>query len=295
MPGGDGGFGDVGARGPDEEETPSSGFLAVPLGGLAGQPSTGQRPVFGVPASPWSQAQGGGAQLMRLPGVFAGVTVDEAHRDQLSLFLLHLFPIGHLPRVADEPERQLPAPQAEVDYAAGLRFPPDDHPEAHLVDATTPAAVTRTEGTGVGHLAEGYDPLGGLHERDWERRFLVRPADERGRAEYAWPPGERYPEGGAADGEPDVLAPGTLIDRIGTPEGRVFFADATAFAARSLPPDQLSARLRRYRVARPLPAWRTAAAPWFAQRGGGIRLRTTRSAVELAALGYLVEITEDGQ
>lgn len=251
--------------------------------------------MLGMPVSPWTLGGQSGAALTRLPGVFAGVSIGDAHRDQLSLFLLHLFPIGHLPRVADEPETQLPAPQAEVDYAAGLRFPPDDHPEAHLVDATTPAPVTRTDGTKADHLAAGYDPLGGLHERDWERRFLVRPADERGRAEYAWPPGERYPEGGCADGEPDVLAPGTTLDRLGTPEGRVFFLDATAFAARSLPPDQLDAGLRRYQVVRPLPAWRTAAAPWFAQRGGGIRLRTTRSAVELVALGYLVEITEDGQ
>ncbi|MFC5290426.1 glycohydrolase toxin TNT-related protein [Actinokineospora guangxiensis] len=275
----------------DSEPTPAAGFAAVPLvvppGAFLGGAS-GSKP-FGAPAAPPAERSG----LARLPGVFAGAAIGDAHRDQLSLFLLHLFPIGHLPQVVDEPHLQLPAPQAEVDYAAGLRFPPDDHPDARLVDATTPAPVTRTEGGSTARIAEVYDPLGGMHERDWERRFLVRPADGRGRAEYAWPPGEQYPEGGCADGEPVVLEPGTPLDRVGTPEGRVFAEDATPFAARSLPPAQLDAPLRRYTVVRPLPAWRTASAPWFAQRGGGIRLRTTRSAVELVALGYLVEITED--
>ncbi|GAA4441436.1 TNT domain-containing protein [Actinokineospora soli] len=289
------------------DDTPESGFV-LPISGIPGQggqsapqaplpltpaapaPATGG-PILGYPVTPYDAKP----QLARLPGVFAGASIGDGQRDQLSLFLLHLFPIGYLPKVADEPETQLPAPQAEVDYAAGLRFPPDDHPDAHLVDATTPAPVTRTEGRRADHLADGYDPLGGMHERDWDRRYLVRPADDQTPAEYAWPPGEQYPEGGCADGEPVVLQPGAVVDRLGTPEGRVFAEDATAFAARSLPPDHLTAGLRRYRVVRPTPVWRTASAAWFGQRGGGIRLRATRSAVELVALGYLVEITEDGQ
>ncbi|MCG8920101.1 TNT domain-containing protein, partial [Actinokineospora sp. PR83] len=151
---------------------------------------------------------------------------------------------------------------------------------------------------GPGGLADGYDPLGGEHERDWDRRFLVRPYDPNDQAsatEYAWPPGEVFPEGGVAAGEPDVLAVGTVVDRFGTAEGRVFAADGTPFARRSLPPALLTAGYHRYRVVRPLPVWRAVSAPWFAQPGGGDRLRATRSAADLVALGYLTDITGEAR
>jgi len=149
----------------------------------------------------------------------------------------------------------------------------------------------------VAHLADGHDPLGGQHERDWDRRYLVRLGSVTAEGitsegkEYAWPPGEQYPEGGTAPGEPEMLAEGMVIDRFGPPDGRVFSADETTFARRSLPPEWLAAGYRRYRVTRSLPAWRTVSAPWFGQPGGGERYRTTYSAVELQALGYLADIT----
>jgi hypothetical protein len=221
--------------------------------------------------------------------------------DAAMLFWVHMFPIGHMPVVSDRPARQLPPPPEELDYAPGLRFEPGDHPQHHLIRATMSEPATAhalpADHPRVEALVEGYDPLGGQHERDWDRRFLVRLGSvtphgisSEGK-EYAWPPGESYPEGGSAPGDPELLAEGTIIDRFGSPGGRVFSADATPFARRSLPPDALYAGYHRYRVERPLPVHRTISAPWFGQPGGGERYRSTYTAEELIAFGYLTELT----
>jgi hypothetical protein len=148
----------------------------------------------------------------------------------------------------------------------------------------------------VQKLLEGHDPLGGGNERDWDRRYLVRLGSVTAHGispeglEYNWPISEQHPEGGSASGEPEVLDAGTVIDRFGTPHGRVFAADGTVFAQRSLPPPHKDTGYRRYKVLQPLPVWRAVSAAWFGQPGGGVRYRTTHSAVELVALGYLEEI-----
>jgi hypothetical protein len=235
-----------------------------------------------------------------LPDVGIRPTRPDARRDAVALFLVYLFPIGQLPRASSRPDRQLPPPAQETDFAAGLRFEPHDHPESALIDPEPgemdlPPAHPgfAAQDPEVLALADGHDPLGGQHERDWDRRFLVRPADRDGgqAAEYAWPPGELFPEGGCADGEPVVLAEDTVVDRFGTPEGRVFAEDGTPFASRSLPPDQLAAGYHRYRVTRALPMWRTLSAAWFGQPGGGVRYRAVYPAADLVAMGHLTEIT----
>lgn len=216
------------------------------------------------------------------------------------MFLVYLFPIGQLPKAANRPVRQLPPPAEETDFAAGLRFEPHDHPDSDLIE-TEPAATTQLPAhpgfaeadPEVATLAEGHDPLGGQHERNWDHRFLVRAADDEHSAEYAWPPGELFPEGGCDTGEPVVLPADTLLDRFGTPDGRVFGEDGTPFARRSLPPDHLAAGYHRYRVERDLPMWRTLSAAWFGQPGGGVRYRAVYSAAELVALGYLADITDE--
>ncbi|PWW64534.1 TNT domain-containing protein [Actinokineospora spheciospongiae] len=271
---------------------PAGGSTNSPSGGSAGGPGGGQD---GRAAGAQQPAAGAAGGLAAAPAPRAG----RADQDPaLALFLVGLFPLGHLPVAGAAPARQLAAPPVELDYAAGGRFAPDDHPRSDLIDLTTrissPAPTAPT--VPAGHLADGYDPLGGEHERDWDRRFLVRPYDPNDPAsatEYAWPPGEVFPEGGVAAGEPDVLAVGTVVDRFGTAEGRVFAAGGTPFARRSLPPALLTAGYHRYRVLRPLPVWRAVSAAWFAQPGGGDRLRATRSAADLVALGYLVDITEE--
>lgn len=209
-----------------------------------------------------------------------------------------MFPIGHMPVATARPARQLPPPSPEYDYAPGMRFEPHDHPESELIsDAETfPAEVEPPLADAVvDGLAVGYDSLGDQNERDWDRRFVVRAGSGRATmdTEYAWPPSELFPEGATAPGEPDVLEPGTVIDRFGTTEGRVFAADSTAFGRRSLPPSHLRAGYRRYQVLRPLPVWRGISAAWFAQPGGGVRYRTVYPAQDLVALGYLTEEITD--
>jgi nicrotizing toxin Mtb-like protein len=224
----------------------------------------------------------------------------KTEREQLvAILLVHMFPFGHMPVAATEPARQLPVPPPEIDYAAGMRFEPDDHPESHLVGAATPPQripVVDPLNAGdevVQDLLTGHDTLGELHERDWDRKFLVRPAGPHGDVEYAWPPCELYPEGGTAPGEPEVLDVGTVIDRFGREDGRVFAAVETPFAQRSLPPSHVDLAYRRYRVVTPIPVWRSLSAAWFAQPGGGVRYRTTRSVAELVALGHLEDVTRE--
>lgn len=279
-------------------------------GGRGGDPDVIGAPVAvtrtgsaGVRPGPRSAVapQDPATDVTALPG--PAVRPRTAPRNEsVALFLVYLFPFGQLPKPASRPVRQLPPPAQETDFAAGLRFEPNDHPRSDLIDIAE--ALERepevsehpgfaAEDPEVAELADGHDPLGGGNERDWDRRFLVRPPDSDGgqAAEYAWPPGELFPEGGCDEGEPVVLDVDTVIDRFGTPEGRVFAEDGTPFARRSLPPDHLAAGYRRYRVTRELPMWRTLSAPWFGQSGGGVRYRAVHPAADLVALGYLTDIT----
>ncbi|HEY0494901.1 MAG TPA: glycohydrolase toxin TNT-related protein [Kutzneria sp.] len=292
---------------------PAAGGPGTVGGGVvAGQPGVGQ-PGVGQPGGaqpgagqPFGQQPGGAAgaaavvNTTRRPGDVAGVYLDD-HRAVApvvkpvvkkptvapGLFLVYMFPIGHMPKPSSRPARQLPPPAAEVDYAAGLRFPPHDHPESGLIQNLGSKPTELPEPRDGEELAEGYDPLGGENERDWDRRFLVRAGSEERRAEYAWPPGELFPEGGCDAGEAVVLEPGAVIDRFGTPEGRVFGVEGTPFTQRSLPPEHLDAGYRRYRVLAPLPMWQTISAAWFGQTGGGVRYRSVYPAADLVALGFL--------
>jgi nicrotizing toxin Mtb-like protein len=294
----------------------SPGATARPgAGPIAGAPSGPAAPVRpGLPAVPVVDGQLGrgsmttavppGPQQQAPPPAAPLLPPKERRDDGVALFWVHMFPIGHMPVVSDRPARQLPAPPTEVDFAPGLRFLPGDHPRHELVHALPGelVPVEQTEGLQPEHptvaaLAEGHDPLGGQHEREWDRRYLVRLGSVTPQGissagkEYAWPPGESYPEGGSAAGEPEILSEGTVIDRFGSPRGRVFSLDGTGFANRSLPPEHLDAGYRRYRVLRAVPVWRAVSAPWFGQPGGGERYRATYSATELVALGYLEDVT----
>ncbi|TWF92823.1 glycohydrolase toxin TNT-related protein [Saccharopolyspora dendranthemae] len=209
-------------------------------------------------------------------------------------FVLHQFPIGYMPVAADQASRQL-SPHETPDN--GVNLPPQEHPDAGLIADTD--AVRRAQSTAVyedarrnraeraepGRLPEelldGHDPLGELGEIDWERRYEIGEAD---RLAHRWPPPE--------PGESAVLEPDTVIDLLGSGAGRLFWADATPFAHRSLPPAHAAREHRRYRLLRPLPVWRSVAAPWFEQPGGGVRYRTTHPAHDLVGLGYLVELTK---
>lgn len=282
------------------------------------QPQQPQTQQASVPGGDQGRSQAdprgaSGGVLSRLPsGDDAGSALDRAAQadqapdDPLSLFLFYLFPPGQIPEPTRQPASQVTAPHAELDIAAGLRFPPGDHPQAALVDHTQalaeaprePLLLPRGRAADdelVQTLTAGHDPLGGLHEREWDWRFQVRePHPEHGvHAEYAWPPCEVYPEGGCDPDavEPAVLEPGAVLDRFGDPAGRVLAADGTPFPQRSLPPEYQEYGYHRYRVEQPLPVWRTVSAAWFGQPGGGVRYRATHSVTDLVALGYLADVT----
>lgn len=220
-------------------------------------------------------------------------------------FVLHQFPIGYMPVAASKASRQLPVPEAGEEERPGLSFPPQDHPQSHLVDdsdalerarsAEVYAAAQRDRAERSepeqlpAELTADHEPLGELSEPEWERRFLARAGE---RSEYAWPPAAEFPEGGVEPAEPVVLEPDTVLDCLGSGDGRILFAAATPFAQRSLPAAYDERDYRRYRVMRPLPVWQAVAAPWFAQPGGGMRFRATYSLTDLVGLGYLVELTK---
>ncbi len=214
-----------------------------------------------------------------------------------ALALIVGFPLGVSPRPSLRPARQLPLPRPYVEPRPGLCCAVADHPAhallpdpVHLAlfaaERSSPAAATEPSERG---LLKGYDPLGGMHERELERRFVVRGPTESRPGEYAWPPCEVHPEG-AADSylrTPRVLAPGIELELLGSARGRVLAAANTPLAQRSVPAEYAERALSRLRVQAPLPVWQVHVAAWFGQPGGGTRYRLTQPVAELIASGVL--------
>lgn len=281
---------------PQPPQRAAAGFAAAPR---PTQPPQQARPPQQVQPPPQALAP----EPVRPQPPAAAVPLGSPRQEResiVALFLVHMFPIGHLPVASDRPARQLPVPGGAAAVPYPPCFPPHDHPRSDVLDpghalawlrqgwrqpAPPPASVLPCPPAAV---TDGHDPLGGLHERDWDGRYLVREGEP---PEYVWPPGERCPEGGRDEGEPVVLEEGTLLDRFGSAAGRVFAADGTPFPRRSLPPAQLEAGYRRYRVRREVPMWSAVSAGWFGQPGGGQRYRAVYSAAELVTMGYLADVT----
>ncbi|SFS40790.1 glycohydrolase toxin TNT-related protein [Saccharopolyspora flava] len=289
------------AQGPGPARPPQPG-RGPAVYGHAGPPQGQNRPAH-RPSAPAPNVQRGALRPLP-PQAQPGPAAPEPPQRPLRhgprnadvvAFVLHQFPIGYMPVAADQATRQLPAREPD-DTRDGLNFPPQDHPRSDLVDDTD--ALRRARSTAVyedarrdraeraeraglpADLLTGHDPLGELSELEWEHRY--------GEGDR-WP--QEHPEGGFEPGEPVVLEPDTVLDLLGTGDGRLFCAVATPFAHRSLPPGHAERDYRRYRLMRPLPVWRSVAAPWFEQSGGGVRYRATYSAADLVGLGYLVELT----
>jgi hypothetical protein len=265
---------------PVQNQAPRAGYRSAP----------GVMPPAPQPAPP-EAPQRPLRQGDRNPGVLA--------------FVLHQFPIGHMPVAASHPSRQLPPPPAG-DPAAGLRFPPQDHPRSGVVSDADALARVRSGDAQAAvtevplvrddvpeEVVAAHEPFGDLSESDWEREFRLDTGKTHGSRHYRWPSLAGLPEGGVEPGEPVVLEPDTVVDGFGDGSGRVVAPERTAFAQRCLPPEHRERDYRRYRVMRRLPVWQAVAAPWFAQPGGGVRYRTTYALSELVALGYLVELTRD--
>ncbi|MDQ2723733.1 MAG: glycohydrolase toxin TNT-related protein, partial [Actinomycetota bacterium] len=66
-----------------------------------------------------------------------------------------------------------------------------------------------------------------------------------------------------------VVQPGTLLDRLGTPQGNVTYLADTPFPMRSLPAELMQQPYSVYRVHRPVEALMGEAVAWFGQPGGG--------------------------
>ncbi|WP_290053414.1 TNT domain-containing protein [Amycolatopsis solani] len=279
---------------PEDAPTPPSGSPAAwphavsPL--LPPFPLPPAPPMPAAPPPPVSPAPLAPAPVSPAPVPPLGSPRTE-RESVVALFLVHMFPIGHLPIAMDKPARQLPLPDDDPEG-----FGPNDHPDARLIfddqALTNVTAGFRRSPTARSrpvprHLTEGYVPYAHATQAVWIRRFVVGHSDLG--PEYAWPPGDHYPEGSVDHGEPVMVPMNTVLDRFGPAYGRVFFADGTPFAERSLPPGMLDAEYRRYVVVRAVPMWRSETANWFGQVGGGTRYRALLAADELVTLGYLAE------
>lgn len=321
---------------------PPAGGVRPP--GTAGPPPASARPpvapVHGSPPGPGQAprtafrpgaAQTGGPvappHAGHPPAQADGVQrTRHAERDSAVLaFVLHQFPLGHMPVAASRPSLQWSTPRPDDDTAC-LRFPPQDHPEWALVDDAAALAAVRAgqvrplagdpvpaveERPIPDELLDGYDPLADaehaasaqsgqessgepavLSEAEWERRYQLSPPFPHRAAEYVWPSWVGFAEGCLDPGDPTVLAAGTILDRVGDPSGRILFVDGTPFARRSLPPPHRECGYRRYRVVRALPVREAVTASWFGQPGGGRRYRTTYPVADLVALGCLAELVD---
>ncbi|MET1074727.1 MAG: TNT domain-containing protein, partial [Umezawaea sp.] len=256
------------------------------------QKSTGQQPV--QQSQPGQQAQQAAQSNAPAAKDVMKKPDQAASPDVVAFVYLHAFPRGSAPKASERPSEQTDptADATEHEESDGLRFRPQDHPHADLVSTRSaqprPAAATALgpDHLVVRPLVDGYDPQAGLHEREWDDKY-VRRTEPFG---HVWPDPDTHPEGGYEASRPDVLPAGAELDRFGTDEGRVLTKLGTRYAARSLPPEHLAAGYRRYVVRQPLPVWRTISAPWFGQPGGGTRYRTTYPVADLVALGYLMEL-----
>ena len=153
----------------------------------------------------------------------------------------------------------------------------------------------------VAALMEAHDPLGGEHERDWDRRYLVRFGSvtahgiSQDGVEYAWPPGEQYPEGGSAHRRARGARRGTPCSTgSARRQGRVFAAGGTPFAQRSLPPAHRDAGLPRATGCRSRCRSGARCRPPGSRSPAAASATARRTpAAELVALGYLADITEE--
>ncbi|WP_139182866.1 glycohydrolase toxin TNT-related protein [Actinopolyspora xinjiangensis] len=219
-------------------------------------------------------------------------------------FVLHQFPLGHMPVAETRPSRQW-SPSGQPSERDTFTVPPQSHPRADLVEeldgpgfACQPApgtalcSVAEPDRAIPGELLVGYEPLGpeaDVGEFEWERRYLLPGPGENGTHAYDWPVRHGFPDNGAEEPRPEIMPPDTLLDRLGDEWGLVLAPAGTCFANRSLPPEFRERPYRRYRVVRPLPVWHTRAVAWFEQPGTGLRYRTTHPITELVALGVLVD------
>ena len=151
-------------------------------------------------------------------------------------------------------------------------------PQRLKVAADLPVDASRERGQGLVQSAAPCSPPPNARA-DLDRKWL----DDNCR--YKFPPNDGF-EGLITE---ETLPPGAKIDRYGQPGGRYFAPAGTPYEARAIPYDVSKMDYYQYEVVKGfvVAAGRTAA--WFDQPGGGTQYRTTMSAQQLVAEGYLKE------
>jgi hypothetical protein len=154
----------------------------------------------------------------------------------------------------------------------------------------------------IGRLTRGYHRFGKLTRAGFLRRFWNGSPKSGG-----W----RYPANSGFAGPAFLvqIAPGTLVDRFGSPYGTFLSPAGTPYAMRAIPPSNLDTypggaayNYHVYRVTAVFTVQAGAIARWFGQRGGGVQFVTCYGDVPcsgpnavnvnyLLAHGDLVELT----
>jgi nicrotizing toxin Mtb-like protein len=128
----------------------------------------------------------------------------------------------------------------------------------------------------VARQLRDYQRTGGLTPQSFLATFWD-PAANGGQGGWRFPPDNGYVVG--PDGRPEVtqrtLHDGQHIDRYGSEFGAFLAPEGLAYAARSIPPQNLDGtpaagcNFHEYQVGRPFAVDTGPVAPWFAQPGGG--------------------------
>ncbi len=101
-----------------------------------------------------------------------------------------------------------------------------------------------------------------------------------------WPPNDGF----AGPPVPEMLPPGTLLDRFGDENGTFFSPRGARYGWRALPYLCEQQDYTIYRVLLPLPVWVGKAAPWFNEPGGATQFHTDAPAASMRQDGEIAVI-----
>ncbi|WP_328360453.1 TNT domain-containing protein [Mycobacterium sp. NBC_00419] len=167
--------------------------------------------------------------------------------------------VGEIQHAADSPSAAYYAGEKTFDFASVAATAPFGL-EGAAVRAGLPAELV-TEGGIPLSAMRGWDPLGGMHPTEFDNQF-------GGAGARVFPDNNGFPPGYVP--QPAHLPAGTIIDRIGSMDGRYFAPDGTPFGGRAIMPESAGGEYNRYMLTgKPLPeGWQIVEGPiqpWFGQ------------------------------
>ncbi|MGW0522205.1 TNT domain-containing protein [Crossiella sp. NPDC003009] len=164
-----------------------------------------------------------------------------------------------------------------------------------------PETLPRTAQHPVGRLVAGYQRFGGLDANGFLAKYWDGIANG-----WRHPPQDGFllgPDDSPIKREHRLL-PGYELDRFGSESGQSLELIGAHYSQRSLPPQSLytfdpahRCNYHTYRVVKEFRVWKGLVAPWFEQRGRGVRIKLDRALLPgegrlnvawLLANGYLV-------